>query len=64
MIADVDGQVLPVTPLVLDDARSLEAMATSGSRTLFPETAREQNSATSCAAIMLFAPATRRAYKI
>lgn len=28
MIADVDGRVLPVTPLVLDDARLLEAMAT------------------------------------
>lgn len=27
MIADVDGQVLPVTPLVLDDAGSLDAMA-------------------------------------
>ena len=27
MIADVDGRVLPVAPLVLDDAGSLEAMA-------------------------------------
>lgn len=40
MIADVDGRVLPVTPLVLDDARSLEAMATPGSRTSFPVAAR------------------------
>ncbi|RHF70007.1 hypothetical protein DW661_09575 [Collinsella sp. AM24-1] len=64
MIADVDGRVLPVTPLVLDDARLLEAMATPGSRTLFPETAREQNSPTSCAAIALCVSTVRRTYKI
>lgn len=27
MIADVDGRAIPVAPLVLDDAGSLEAMA-------------------------------------
>lgn len=35
MIADVDGRVPPVTTLVLDEAGSLEAMATPESRILF-----------------------------
>ena len=35
-----------------------------GSRTLLPETAREKNSPTSCAAVALWARAIRRTYKI
>lgn len=69
MIADVDGRVLPVTPLVLQSyfpiARNPKTTSTtSGSRTLFPETAREQNSPKSCAAVALWARATRHPYRI
>ena len=68
-IADVDGRDLPVTPLVLQSyfpiARNPKTTSTTpGSRTLFPETAREQNSPTSCAAIALCVSTVRRTYKI